>query len=68
MKLPKGLEAIQHKTMLPAEIEKCLSGLKIGQGRHAGAYMTVLSWQSDFIRGAFSQDDEAALSMASSPW
>ena len=49
---------------LPAEIEKYLETLKIGQGRYAGQDLVVLPWQSDFIRGAFGQDDDAALSMA----
>ena len=49
---------------LPSEIEKYLSNLVIGQGRHAGGTMTVLPWQSTFLRGAFGQDDDSALSMA----
>ena len=56
---------MQHTILsLPAEIEKYLETLKIGQGRHAGSAFCVLPWQSDFIRGAFGQDDDAALSMA----
>ena len=55
---------MQHIMNLPAEIEKYLQGLKIGQGRYAGEYMTLLPWQSEFLHGAFSQDDDAALSMA----
>ena len=50
---------------LPAEIENLPpETLKIGQGRYAGQDLVVLPWQSDFIRGAFGQDDDAALSMA----
>ena len=55
---------MQQTMSLPAEIEKYLETLKIGQGRYAGQDLVVLPWQSDFIRGAFGQDDDAALSMA----
>ena len=55
---------MQQTMILPAEIETYLQGLKIGQGRHAGSSFCVLPWQSDFLRGAFGQDDDAALSMA----
>ena len=48
---------------LPTEIEIYLESLKIGQGRLAGSSMTVLPWQSEFIQGAFGQDDDAALSV-----
>ena len=37
--------------------------LIIGQGRHAGESFDLLPWQSRFLRGAFGQPDDAALSM-----
>ena len=37
--------------------------LEIGQGRHAGQGFDLLPWQSRFLRGAFGQPDDAALSM-----
>ena len=46
---------MQHISSLPAEIEKYLETLKIGQGRYAGQDLVVLPWQSEFLRGAFSQ-------------
>ena len=54
---------MQHILSLPAEIETYLKGLVIGQGRYAGSAFSVLPWQSEFINGAFSQSDDAALSM-----
>ena len=44
-------------------LERYLGGLVIGQGRHAGHPFKVLRWQSRFLRGAFSQPDDAALSL-----
>ena len=46
---------MQQRLSLPAEIEKYLETLKIGQGRYAGQDLVVLPWQSEFLRGAFSQ-------------
>lgn len=44
-------------------LERYLGGLVIGQGRHTGQPFTVLGWQSRFLRGAFGQPDDAALSL-----
>ena len=41
-----------------------LEGLTIGQGREAGQKMRLYPWQKRFIRGAFGQPDDAALSLA----
>ena len=50
---------MQQTMSLPAEIEKYLETLKIGQGRYAGQDLVVLPWQSEFLRGAFSQGGRA---------
>ena len=41
-----------------------LGGLIVGQGRHVGQPFMVLPWERRFVRGAFSQPDDAALSLA----
>ena len=41
-----------------------IGGLRIGQGRYAGQPFKLLPWQSMFLRGAFSTDDDAALTLA----
>ena len=40
-----------------------IQGLTIGQGRYAGQPFKLLGWQRRFLRGAFNQPDDAALSM-----
>ena len=40
-----------------------IGGLTIGQGRYAGQSFELLGWQRRFLRGAFGQPDDAALSM-----
>ena len=40
-----------------------IAGLIIGQGRHAGELFKLLGWQRRFLRGAFGQPHDAALSM-----
>lgn len=40
-----------------------IGGLIVGQGRHAGQPFTVLPWQARFVRGAFSQPDDAGLTL-----
>ena len=47
----------------PRALETYVSGLLIGQGRHAGQPFTVLPWQRRFLRGAFGQEDDAGLSL-----
>ena len=44
-------------------ISDYISGLTIGQGRHAGQPFVLLNWQRRFLKGAFGQPDDAALSM-----
>ena len=44
-------------------LERYISGLTIGQGRYAGQPFKLLGWQRRFLRGAFNQPDDAALSM-----
>ena len=40
-----------------------IEGLVIGQGRYAGESFKLLPWQTRFLRGAFGQPGDAALSM-----
>ncbi len=49
---------------LAAEIGAYIQGLKIGQGRRSGLSFELMPWQGRFLRGAFGQDGDAALSMA----
>ena len=44
-------------------LETYVSGLRIGQGRHAGEQFTLLPWQKRFLRNAFRQPGDAALSL-----
>ena len=44
-------------------LERYISGLVIGQGRHAGQAFKLLGWQKKFLKGAFGQTGDAALSM-----
>ena len=41
-----------------------LQSLIIGQGREAGQKLQLYPWQKRFLRGAFGQPDNAALSLA----
>ena len=41
-----------------------LESLAIGQGRYAGQLMQLFPWQKRFLKGAFCQPDDAALSLA----
>ena len=41
-----------------------LESLIIGQGREAGQKLQLYPWQKRFLRGAFGQPDDAALSLA----
>ena len=49
--------------MLATQVSSYIQGLKIGQGRRAGHNFELLPWQRKFLRGAFGQDGDAALSM-----
>ena len=40
-----------------------IGGLTIGQGRHAGQPFKLLGWQRRFLKGAFGQPGDAAISM-----
>ena len=46
------------------EIYQYLEQLIIGQGRYAGQPLRLFPWQKRFLRGAFGQPDDAALSLA----
>ena len=46
------------------ELYDYMEGLIIGQGREAGQKMQLYPWQKRFLRGAFSQPDDAALTLA----
>lgn len=46
------------------DLEAYIEGLTIGQGRHAGQFFELLPWERRFLRGAFSQPDDAALTIA----
>ena len=41
-----------------------LEALKVTQGRHVGECLTVLPWQRSFLRMAFGDPGDAALSLA----
>ena len=50
--------------MHPAKmIADYIGGLVIGQGRHVGQPFKLLGWQRRFLKGAFGQLGDAALSM-----
>ena len=51
------------KSLAAKTISDYISGLVIGQGRHAGQPFKLLAWQRRFLSGAFGQPDDAALSM-----
>ena len=56
----------QHiiKTMKTHQkIAAYIETLVIGQGRYAGQKFKLLPWQKRFLKGAFAQDEDAALSM-----
>ena len=44
-------------------LEAYIAGLTIGQGRYAGQPFHLLKWQKRFLRRAFSQDGDAALTL-----
>lgn len=45
-------------------LEEYISGLRIGQGRHAGELFTLLPWERKFLRNAFRQPGDAALTIS----
>lgn len=46
------------------ELFDYIQNLVIGQGMYAGQKMQLFPWQKRFLRGAFGQPDDAALSLA----
>ena len=49
---------------LSERIETYIEGLQIGQGRYAGKAFKLLAWEKKFLRGAFGQRKDAALTLA----
>ncbi len=54
----------RHAIINTRALERYIEGLTISQGRHRGEPFKLLPWQRRFIRGAFSQPGDAALSVA----
>ena len=50
--------------MQTVKLIRYIESLRLGQGRRAGEPFYLLQWQKRFLRGAFGQSDDAALSMA----
>ena len=48
---------------LAADILRHIEGLAIAQGRYAGQPFPLHPWERQFIRGAFAQPDDAAMSL-----
>ena len=48
---------------LSKRVANYIQNLVIGQGRFAGELFALQTWQRRFLKGAFSQPDDAALSM-----
>ena len=48
---------------LAAQVGAYIRALKVGQGRRAGHSFELIPWQRKFLRGAFGQSGDAALSM-----
>ena len=46
------------------DLERFIEGLRIPQGIHAGKPFKLLAWERRFLRGAFGQPGDAALSIA----
>ena len=51
-------------TRSPSDLFDYLQSLIIGQGREAGQRLQLYPWQRRFLRAAFGQPDDAALSLA----
>ena len=49
--------------LLVTDLGSYISGLTIGQGRHAGQPFALLNWQRRFLAGTFGQPGDAAVSM-----
>ena len=45
-------------------LDEYISGLRIGQGRHAGEQFTLLPWETRFLKHAFKQPGDSALPIA----
>ena len=61
-----GSQLATHKIKddLPAQLEVYIGGLILGQGRFAGQPFPLQAWERKFLRGAFSQSGDAAMSLA----
>ena len=61
-----GRQLATHKIKddLPGQLERYIGQLVIGQGRFAGQPFPLQAWERKFLRGAFSQSGDAALSLA----
>ncbi len=44
-------------------LETYIESLALGQGRYAGESFTLLPWERRFVRGAFGQPKDAAISL-----
>ena len=52
---------VQHT--IAKDLERYIEGLVIPQGRFAGQPFRLFPWQKRFLRGAFGQPDDAALTL-----
>ena len=59
-----GLTVSYTTKMKARELENYIQTLIIGQGRHAGKPFKLLPWQRRFLRGAFGQPGDAAMSIS----
>ena len=53
-----------EKVSLSSDLIRYIGTLRLSQGRYAGELFPLQVWQRKFIRGAFGQADDAAMSLA----